>query len=218
MPVPPVTIIDYKLGNLFSIRKACEMLGYPVIVSSDPKELEKAGAVILPGVGAFGQAMDNLNQLDLVKALMDHVAAGKPLLGICLGLQLLFEESEEFGTSKGLGVLRGSVRKLPVTGSPVPQIGWNRIEPSIARTKGWKDTALENIEVSSWMYFVHSFYVDNANPEDALCTTEYAGFQYTSAVLKGSVFATQFHPEKSSNKGIEIYRQWLRCLQQDCHD
>ena len=212
MPIPPVTIIDYQLGNLFSVRKACEMLGCPVTVSSDPKDLEKSGAVILPGVGAFGQAMDNLNQLDLVQPLLDHVAAGKPLFGICLGLQLLFEESEEFGTPKGLGILRGRVRKLPVTGSPVPQIGWNRIEPAASRAQGWQGTPLESVPVSSWMYFVHSYYVDNTDPEDALCTTDYAGFKYTSAALKGSVFATQFHPEKSSQPGLEIYRQWLASL------
>ncbi|MFM2242480.1 MAG: hypothetical protein RLZ97_1335 [Verrucomicrobiota bacterium] len=214
MPVPPVTIIDYQLGNLFSVRKACEMLGCPVTVSSDPKDLEKAGAVILPGVGAFGQAMDNLNQLDLVKPLMDHVAAGKPLFGICLGLQLLFEESEEFGNPKGLGILRGSVRKLPVTDAPVPQIGWNRIEPGAVRPHGWQGTPLENVPVSSWMYFVHSFYVNNADPADALCSTDYAGFPYTCAALKGSIFATQFHPEKSSHPGLEIYRQWLASLPQ----
>lgn len=209
MSVPTVTIIDYQLGNLFSVRKACEMLGYQTVVSSVSQDLENAGAVILPGVGAFGQAMENLHRLDLVSPLMDHVAAGKPLFGICLGLQLLFEESQEFGSPSGLGILRGSVRKLPVTDSPVPQIGWNRIEQSSTRTQGWKETPLEEVPVSSWMYFVHSFHVDNTDADDALCRTDYAGFDYTSAVLKGSVFATQFHPEKSSHHGLNIYRKWL---------
>jgi glutamine amidotransferase len=210
MPAPHVTIIDYQLGNLFSVRKACEMLGCEVTVSSDPRNLEKAGAVILPGVGAFGQAMENLKQLDLVQPLMDHVAAGKPLFGICLGLQLLFEESEEFGNPKGLGILRGSVRKLPVSESPVPQIGWNRIEP--ARDDAWLNSPLAHVKSGAWMYFVHSFHVDNVDPADALCRTDYAGFQYTSAALKGSVFATQFHPEKSSHEGLEIYRHWLSSI------
>jgi glutamine amidotransferase len=212
MSIPPVTIIDYQLGNLFSVRKACEMLGCPVAVSSDRKDLEAAGAVILPGVGAFGQAMENLHQLDLVQPLLDHVAAGKPLFGICLGLQLLFEESAEFGSPKGLGILRGSVRKLPVTDAPVPQIGWNRIDPGPARPDAWQGTPLQDVPPSSWMYFVHSFYVDNADPEDALCATDYAGFQYTSAALKGSVFATQVHPEKSAHEGLQIYRHWLSSL------
>lgn len=212
MPFPPVTIIDYQLGNLFSVRKACETLDCPTTISSDPKDVEKAGALILPGVGAFGYAMENLHRLDLVQPLLDHVAAGKPLFGICLGLQLLFEESEEFGTPEGLGILRGNVKKLPVTDSPIPQIGWNRIDPDDARPEKWKNTPLAMVPESAWMYFVHSYYVNNTDPEDALCKTSYSGFEYTSAALKGSVFATQFHPEKSSREGLEIYSQWLSSL------
>lgn len=212
MPIPPVTIIDYQLGNLFSVRKACETLGCTTTISSDPRDLQDAEAVILPGVGAFGHAMENLHKLDLVQPLLDHVAAGKPLFGICLGLQLLFEESEEFGSPKGLGILPGNVKKLPVTDSPIPQIGWNRIEPARTRPDGWRGTPLADVPASSWMYFVHSFYVDNTDPEDVLCRTSYSGFDYTSAAFKGSVFATQFHPEKSSDAGIAIYRNWLGSL------
>lgn len=212
MSSPSVTIVDYQLGNLFSVRKACEMLGCSPAVSSESKGIATADSLILPGVGAFGQAMENLHRLDLVQPLLDHVAAGKPLFGICLGLQLLFETSEEFGNPKGLGILRGSVKKLPVCESPVPQIGWNRIEPSAHRSNGWIGTPLEYVPVSSWMYFVHSYYVENADPADALCSTNYAGFNYTSAVLNGSVFATQFHPEKSSHEGLEIYRLWLSAI------
>ena len=210
MHPPSVTIVDYQLGNLFSVQRACEILGCLATVSSDPKDIASADAVILPGVGAFGQAMENLHQLDLVQPLQDHVAADKPFFGICLGLQLLFEESEEFGNPQGLGILKGQVRRLPVTTSPVPQIGWNRIEPS--RAAGWQGTPLENVAPSAWMYFVHSFFVDNADETDALCRTEYSGFFYTSAVLKGSVFATQYHPEKSSHEGLQIYRHWLANL------
>lgn len=212
MSTPLVTIIDYQLGNLFSVRKACDTFGATNTVSSDPNEIARAGALILPGVGAFGQAMENLHKLNLVQPLLDHVAAGKPLFGICLGLQLLFEESEEFGSPKGLGILRGNVVKLPVVESPIPQIGWNRIESADARPGGWRKTALAQVPESAWMYFVHSYYVNNTDPEDALCKTSYAGFNYTSAVLKGAVFATQFHPEKSSREGLEIYRQWLSSL------
>lgn len=212
MSSPSVTIVDYQLGNLFSVRKACDMLGCAAAVSSEAKDIASADALILPGVGAFGQAMENLHRLDLVQPLLDHVAAGKPLFGICLGLQLLFEESEEFGTPKGLGILRGQVRKLPVSGSPVPQIGWNRIEPGPARGAGWAESPLEKVKHGSWMYFVHSFYVENSDPQDALCKTNYSGFDYTSAALKGSVFATQFHPEKSSHEGLEIYRHWLSAI------
>ena len=215
MSISPVAIVDYQLGNLFSVRKACETLGSPTVFACTPEVIEQAGAVILPGVGAFGQAMENLRRLDLVQPLLDHVAAGKPLFGICLGLQLLFEESEEFGNPKGLGILRGNVRKLPVVGSPVPQIGWNRIEqPDSTRPDGWRGTPLERVTPSSWMYFVHSYYADTANAADTLCLTEYAGFSYTSATLKGAVFATQFHPEKSSHAGLQIYRNWLAALPQ----
>lgn len=212
MSSPSVTIVDYQLGNLFSVRKACETLGCAATVSSEPQDIAAADALILPGVGAFGQAMENLHRLDLVQPLLDHVAAGKPLFGICLGLQLLFEESEEFGNPKGLSILRGSVKKLPVSESPVPQIGWNRIEPGPTRTDGWSQSPLANVKAGSWMYFVHSFYVENSDPQDALCKTEYSGFHYTSAALKESVFATQFHPEKSSHEGLEIYRHWLAAI------
>lgn len=208
-----VTILDYQLGNLFSVRKACQSLGFPTTLACTPQVIGQAGAMILPGVGAFGRAMENLHRLDLVHPLLDHVAAGKPLFGICLGLQLLFEESEEFGSPKGLGILRGNVKRLPVAESPVPQIGWNRIEvPESGRPDGWLATPLEGVPASAWMYFVHSYYVENANGGDALCQTSYSGLRYTSATMKGSVFATQFHPEKSSGEGLQIFRNWLSAL------
>jgi imidazole glycerol-phosphate synthase subunit HisH len=209
MQSPSITIVDYQLGNLFSVKKACEVLGSSASISSEASVIASADALILPGVGAFGQAMENLQRLDLVAPILDHVAAGKPLFGICLGLQLLFEESEEFGNPKGLGILNGCVKKLPVTESPVPQIGWNQIEPSPSRREGWSNSPLTQTKPGAWMYFVHSFYVHSAHEEDELCTTHYSGFSYTSAVLKGTVFATQFHPEKSSHEGLEIYRNWL---------
>ena len=173
-----------------------------------------SGAIILPGVGAFGQAMENLEKLDMVSALKDHVSAGKPLFGICLGMQLLFEESDEFGNPKGLGVIPGAVRKLPVEDVPIPQIGWNKILPAPGYSDGWPGTPLEEVGAEQWMYFVHSYFVDNTNPDDAICRTNYGGFEYTSAVLHGSVFATQYHPEKSADPGLTIYRRWLDNLKQ----
>jgi len=209
---PRLVIIDYQLGNLFSVCRACEVLGWEASVSSASKDVESADAIILPGVGAFGHAMENLHHFDLVQPLKDHVAASKPLFGICLGLQLLFEESEEFGSPQGLGILAGSVKKLPETDAPVPQIGWNQIQPGPSLPEGWHGTPLESVPISAWMYFVHSYYVKNTHPEDSLCRTDYAGFHYTSAVFRGSVFATQFHPEKSAREGLEIYRWWLSNL------
>lgn len=210
--MPKIVIVDYQLGNLFSVQRACELLDCRVVVSSDPMVIAGSDALILPGVGAFGQAMENLRKLDLIAPLRDHAAAGKPLFGICLGLQLLFDESEEFGYPAGLGILRGSVKKLRVADVPVPQIGWNRIEPGPSCEHGWQCTPLAGVPPSSWMYFVHSFYVANADSQDCLSRTDYAGFGYTSAVLKDAIFATQFHPEKSSTLGLDIYRRWILSL------
>lgn len=214
MNQPKIAIVDYQLGNLFSVRMACEKLDHAADLATSASEIEEADAIILPGVGAFGQAMKNLEKLDMVSALKDHVAAGKPLFGICLGMQLLFEESDEFGNPKGLGVIPGSVRKLPLENVPIPQIGWNRIMPASSYADGWSGTVLEDVPAEQWMYFVHSFYVDNTDSGDALCRTDYGGFAYTSAVLHGSVFATQYHPEKSAAPGLTIYRRWLSDLTQ----
>jgi len=204
-----ITIIDYKLGNLFSVKRACEINGYEVLIASSATDIEESNAIILPGVGAFGQAMGNLKRLDLVSPLVDHVLANKSIFGICLGLQLMFDESEEFGSSKGLGLLRGSIKRIPVKGSPVPQIGWNRIYPPEDRLNTWSNTPLKTTMIASWMYFVHSFYVDNTDSLDALCTTDYCGFKYTSAVSRKRIFGTQFHPEKSPSAGLKIFGKWL---------
>jgi glutamine amidotransferase len=210
--MPNIVIVDYQLGNLFSVRRACELLDCRAIISNDPRTIAACDALILPGVGAFGQAMENLRKLQLVEVLREHAAADKPLFGICLGMQLLFDKSEEFGSPEGLGILRGSVKKLPVSDAPVPQIGWNCIEPGACYSRGWSGTPLESVPQSSWMYFVHSFYVANTDDKDCLSRTNYAGFSYTSAVLRNSIFATQYHPEKSSNQGLDIYRSWIRSL------
>jgi len=191
---------------------ACEKLGHPAALASSSEQLEQADAIILPGVGAFRQAMENLERLDMLSPLKDHISAGKPLFGICLGMQLLFDESAEFGNQKGLGLIPGSVRKLPVENVPIPQIGWNRIAPSANYADGWTATPLAEVTTDQWMYFVHSFYVDNYDPADAICRTAYGEFEYTSAVLRGSIFATQYHPEKSAAPGLTIYRHWLDSL------
>lgn len=214
MNPPNIAIVDYQLGNLFSVRMACEKLGHSAELASSAGEIRLADAIILPGVGAFAQAMKNLENLDMVSPLRDHVAAGKPLFGICLGMQLLFDESDEFGNPKGLGIIPGSVRKLPVENAPIPQIGWNRILPAASYTNGWSNTPLEDVGTDQWMYFVHSYYVDNTELADAICRTNYSGFEYTSAVLHGPVFATQYHPEKSAAPGLTIYRRWLQSLNQ----
>lgn len=205
-----VVIIDYQLGNLFSVRQACEKLGCEVTVSNSPDLLLAADFAILPGVGAFSDAMDNMRSFGLSQAVQEYVASGKPLMGVCLGMQLLFSYSEEFGHTEGLGLIPGSVRKFHFTGPAskeykVPQIQWNRIEPS----RSWGDTPLQYTGRGDFMYFVHSFYVVPDDPAHTLSHTTYGGMRYCSSVMHRNVFATQFHPEKSGLRGVGIYEQWL---------
>jgi glutamine amidotransferase len=204
-----IVIIDYGLGNLFSVEQACRSLGFFPIISNDPKDLLKADAAILPGVGAFKAAMENLTKSKMKEAIIDFVGDGKPLMGVCLGLQLLFEESEEFENCEGLGLIKGTVKKIRYEKkhiAKVPQIGWNTIYPK--KGYGWNDTPLKTIKSNEFMYFVHSYYVAPTNSADILTLTTYSDFEYCSAVLRDNIFATQFHPEKSGGKGVEIYKHW----------
>ena len=211
---PTVAIVDYGLGNLFSIRQACTVAELDGITTHDPACIEAADAVILPGIGAFGMAMERLNELGLVTALRDIVATGKPVLGICLGMQLLFEESTEFGGHKGLGLIGGDVVRLPSPSNTaaarrhkVPQIGWNRIGPADAGNAGrWHETLLRGVASASDMYFVHSYYVRPSDPSVVLALTTYAGISYCSVLQKDNLFACQFHPERSGEEGLKLYR------------
>lgn len=204
-----IIILDYNLGNLFSVKQACITLRMDVKISQNPDEVKEADALILPGVGAFSEAMDNLEELNLINPILDHVKSGKPLFGICLGLQLLFTESEEFGKRKGLGLIPGKVLKFPETINGekliVPHIGWNTIN---SNNKGFENTPLRGLKENEFTYFVHSFYVLPDNEEDTLTYTDYDGYTYCSAVIKNNIFATQFHPEKSGVKGLKIYKNW----------
>ncbi len=197
-------IVDYGMGNMFSVLRACSNAGLDAVLTADRKELEGADAVILPGVGAFGPAMENLNRLDLVNPLKYFCASGRPFMGICLGFQLLMTESEEFGITRGLDIIKGAVRKFPVPnseGAKVPQIGWNAIK----KYRSWDGTVLEGLADGEYMYFVHSFYVVPDSQKMACTSTSYAGIEYTSSISSGSVFACQFHPEKSAWNGLKIY-------------
>ena len=211
---PRVQIIDYKLGNLFSIQQACHRAGMNPFVSADPEELRHADGIILPGVGAFGNAMDSLRQLSFIEPLKEVVQAGKPLMGICLGMQLLFDESEEFGTHAGLGFLSGKIRKLPGQVENgrrlrVPNVGWNRIHPAA----GVADRpAVSGIPDGSFMYFVHSFYAEPANPADQLLSTQYGRICYCCGAQKDNILGLQFHPEKSGPRGLRLYENWAGAL------
>jgi imidazole glycerol-phosphate synthase subunit HisH len=196
-----LAIIDYGMGNLRSVYMAFRRLGVEAQVTSDPGTLMQAQAVVLPGVGAFGDAMSNLRTLALVEPIRELIAADRPLIGICLGLQLLFESSNEMGEHRGLGVLPGRVRRFPRE-LTVPHMGWNQIHQArpIPLWRGLPDHA--------YAYFVHSYYVE---PEDAsviAATTDY-GIDYASVVARGNLYGIQFHPEKSQAVGERILRNWL---------
>lgn len=207
-----IAIVDYQLGNLFSVQQACSYLGYDAYITSDPHTVVNADYVILPGVGAFNDAMRNMEKLDLIASIKDFVASGKPFMGICLGLQLFFTESEEFGTSKGLNLIEGVVKKFSnkdIHGDvlKVPQISWNQIyEPN---QNVWQNTPLSICKEGDYMYFVHSFYAQPSSSEVILSTTNYGGYNYCSSILKDNVFACQFHPEKSGQYGVKIYENWI---------
>ena len=210
-----VSIIDYKMSNLHSVEAACMAVGLDAVITSNPKDILESNATILPGVGGFGGAMRNIRKLGLDSTIKDFVSSGKPLFGVCLGLQLLFDSSEEFGSHQGLGLLKGSARKFKPSSTdgdkyPVPQIGWNKIYPGKQK---WNSTFMEDCSEGDYMYFVHSYYIEPEDKNIILSNTVYGDLEYCSSVNEGNVFATQFHPEKSGDKGISIYssfRDYLR--------
>jgi len=207
-----VGIIDYNLGNLFSVCQACKEVGIQIVMCTEASDLSSLDAYILPGVGSFKEAMNNLRASGMDAVLIEEVKKGKPLFGICLGLQLLFDTSEEFGETEGLGILKGRVKKFP-NRTPkgekirIPNIGWNSVEIQQSRIPGIT-TPLIEISENDYVYFIHSYYVETDNKECVLSKTKYESVNYISSVQQGNIFATQFHPEKSGEKGLSIYRNW----------
>jgi glutamine amidotransferase len=196
-----LTIIDYGVGNLRSVYMAFRRLGVEALVTSEASAIRRAEAVVLPGVGAFGDAVGNLRALGLEQVVLDAIQDDLPFLGICVGLQLLFEVSEEMGEHRGLGVLPGRVRRFP-PGLTVPHMGWNEIHQrkTVPLWRGLPD--------GSYAYFVHSYYADPEDPTVIAATTDY-GLDYASAVAQGNLFAIQFHPEKSQDVGERIIANFL---------
>ena len=192
-----IAIVDYGAGNLRSVAKALAKLGYMARVTSDPVAVAEAEAIILPGVGAAADAMENLRRLGLVDTLREAVAQNKPFFGVCLGLQILFAASEEGGWHECLGVLPGTVRRLP-PGPKTPHMGWNRVK-QIGDHPLWK-----KIPDDSFFYFVHSYYVDPEDSSTVIGETEY-GLTFPSVVARGNLVGTQFHPEKSGDTGLWVY-------------
>lgn len=198
-----IGIIDYDAGNIKSVEKALIYLGEEPVVSRDPEILKKADKVILPGVGSFGESMANLHRFGLVSVIQDMIKEGKPFLGICLGLQLLFESSEESPGVDGLGILRGKIKKIPpAQGLKIPHMGWNSLE---LQNNG---RLFRGIPQDTYVYFVHSYYLEAEEPEIVKAVTRY-GTCIHASVEKENVFACQFHPEKSSMVGLQILKNFI---------
>ena len=197
-----IAIIDYGMGNLRSVQKAFEFLGFAAEIVEEPERLSEATHLVLPGDAAFGDAMRNLRAAGWDQAIVEGIAAKKPFLGICVGLQLMFGESEEMGQHSGLGIMPGKCVRFPVT-ERVPQIGWNQV--AIKRDV----PLLAGVPEGSFFYFVHSFYVETANESDCVATTDY-GLDFTSIAGDGRVFGVQFHPEKSQAHGLRLLDNFAR--------
>lgn len=197
-----IAIIDYDAGNLKSVEKALGHLGKETVVTRDPQTILAADQAILPGVGAFGDAMGNLHRFGLVDVIHGFADSGKPFLGICLGQQLFFESSEESPGIKGLGLLPGEIRKLPGgTGLKIPHMGWNSLEIMDGKR------LFRDIDQGAYVYFVHSYYLEASDPADVAAVTEY-GTRIHAAVEHNNLFACQFHPEKSGETGLQILRNF----------
>jgi imidazole glycerol-phosphate synthase subunit HisH len=199
----PLVVVDYGIGNLGSALKAFRHLGAPAVLSGDPRALRGAAAIVLPGDGAFGAAMEELRARSLLQPLLDAVGQGTPLLGICVGMQLLFEESEEMGRHPGFGLLPGRVRRLP-PGLPVPHMGWNTLRARRAHP------VMEGLGDEPYVYFVHSYFCDAA-PDTVIASTDY-GRELPAVVGRGHVLGLQFHPEKSQGVGLRLLGNVLRAL------
>lgn len=206
-----IVVVDYGSGNLRSVAKALERAGGTVEVSARPDALQGASGVVLPGVGAFRAAIENLTVTGWAAALREHIAADRPFLGICLGLQLLFDDSEEFGLTRGFGLVRGHVRPFPhpaaaprgTDRAKVPHMGWNQLHatrPSLVSAATGD---------GAWAYFVHSFYVDCLEPDVIATTTRHGEVSFTSAIERGRLVACQFHPEKSQSVGLDILAKFV---------
>jgi imidazole glycerol-phosphate synthase subunit HisH len=214
---PVVAIVDYGLGNLFSVKQACTFVGLKSIITNSKEDILDADAVILPGVGAYGDAMLTLHRLDLVNVLCDIAESQKPLVGICLGQQLLLTESYEFGRHKGLGIIEGQVVRFdaPKEGErmlKVPQIGWNQIFKPAYGSR-WYGTLLDSIDEGEYVYFVHSYICQPQNSNVILSTSRYGHIEFCSSIQSGNVFACQFHPERSGPGGMKVYHNLADQLQ-----
>ncbi len=202
-----ITVVDYGMGNLRSVAKALEKVGLDVKVSSNPQDIKNSKGIVVPGVGAFGDAIHNLDRFGLLDEVIKAIKEGKPYLGICLGLQILFEYGYEFGEHEGLGILKGKVIRFEdKEGYKVPHMGWNQV---------WikkKEGLFEGIKEGEYFYFVHSFYAVPSDENDIASTTDYS-VEFCSAVEKENVWAVQFHPEKSQKAGLKLLENFKKFVE-----
>ncbi|MBE7414475.1 MAG: imidazole glycerol phosphate synthase subunit HisH [Deltaproteobacteria bacterium] len=209
---PRVTILDYGMGNIFSIERAMRKLGCETVLADSPEGIAGAERLILPGVGAFGKAMEELERRDCVRAILDYAASGKPLLGICLGMQLLMREGSEFGGGRGLGIVEGRVVALKGEDMDgrrlkVPHIGWNGVCEN-GKEASWKGTILDGVGWDSSFYFVHSFVCVPSDQGAVLAETSYGSERFPSVIQAGNIHGCQFHPEKSGPLGLAVCRNF----------
>ncbi|HLN63332.1 MAG TPA: imidazole glycerol phosphate synthase subunit HisH [Symbiobacteriaceae bacterium] len=200
-----IVVVDYDMGNLFSVRNALKAVGYEPVISENPADVQNADGIVLPGMGAFGNGMRKLGERGLIDAVKAFAASGRPVLGICLGMQLLFEYGEEFGAGPGLGLLEGRVTRLPDT-VKLPQIGWNVVEPLQTG-----HPIFEGLDKPYYAYFDHSYAADAMNPADVAATTDY-GRVFPCVVARANITGIQFHPEKSSRAGLQMLSNFGRLV------
>ena len=205
-----IAIIDYGCGNILNLARAVKFLGYDVVITRDNKKIINSSHIILPGVGAFGNAIKHLEKYNLHKTILEYAKLDKPLLGICVGMQILFTVSYELGVHKGLGLLEGEVIKISNKKNKeikIPHIGWNELYPNNDK-KGWKNKILNNSLIGKSFYFIHSFVCLTKNPNSTIAVCNYSGISIPAIVSVGNIFGTQFHPEKSADNGLTILKNF----------
>lgn len=206
-----IAIIDYGVGNLYSIQKALENFNNNVFITEDSEKLSSADAVILPGVGSFRAGMEGLKVRNLIESVKNFSLTGKPMLGICLGAQLLLDKGYEFGLFNGLGIIPGKVVKFPkLKKERIPHIGWNGIFPS--KNNGWRKTILDSVKPDSDLYFVHSYILQPAAKSNVLALANYDGHEFCAVIRKKNIYGCQFHPEKSGQVGLRIIKNFVNII------